>query len=64
MFTTQKISLYGDSSGLTSVIKLFEGASEKEEQFVLLPHGHTHPAFNKTNLSASVTSGGQGHTTT
>ena len=45
------------------VIKLFKGLAQTEEQFVLLPHGQAHRVFSKTNLSASVTSGSQDHTT-
>ena len=45
------------------VIKLFKGLAQKEEQFVLLPHGQAHRVFSKTNLSTSVTSGCQDHTT-
>ena len=45
------------------VIKLFKGLAQKKEQFVLLPHGQAHWVFSKTNLSTSVTSGCQDHTT-
>ena len=32
------------------MIKLFKGPAQKEEQFVLLPHGLAHPVFSKTDL--------------
>lgn len=54
-FTTQKISLSRDGSGRgfgeEAVQKV---CTEREEQTVLLPHGHSQAAFNKTNPSAST----------